>query len=696
MTTTSSPVTSNNEPTAVPLKVNVLKTLGHGRAARAQAVEALMPDGTVVRCVEKVFAPGLLTRIIYRLSFQSPFAYQSNRDAILACFYRRRVAAVVLANSNIDARIARPLYIRFDEDSRAWVLAAEWIQGRGIKPAPADAGAVRRRFFGSRAKQQTATPQPTEPAEIDTLVSTMHELEAMLDVCGLVGSGWQVAPRALVSTANLLRVEGRFTIIDLESGIPAVLVPHYLLGGFVRAELPPFDDLDAGKLRQWQQDHQKELTFRIGPEAAAQFGQDVQKLVDHTRCWKESELAFFRRPWRLLRRGGMHAYQQECMRRWQQSRTVDADTSKALAHKPLQTRLLWYVGLLPSVVGRCCSRVLGNRDYRHRLKLCLADRAIRDDYWKQLIDRHSERWVQAGRIRSQATLSKARFLMHAALRRVTPVGLHRFLTDPIQRRDHAVSCMLLLLSPRYQSWFGQNRVEASIDRWEQAGRISHSEADQLRADLSGSEVRAYTRGFGMHLALKASGPLIAPAKFGGLAAFIASGNPWFLLPLVFTPLLRTMVTLANWWTTRHEHIPHGEALVMGLLPTLGSLAFPLQMFSARPHLSTFLIRDGASKLGQRVPVYGGGDSRTEIALIRSTDWVVAMMEVLSGITQRFWPLKTRKVDSEPISSVKLKRTRWGRWIDHQTAVHMARSVEGSEKTAANVPAGVNTQQNMAS
>ena len=691
MTTTSHPVTSSTEPAAAPLRVTVLKTLGHGRAARAQAVEAVMPDGTVVRCVEKVFAPGLLTRIIYRLSFQSPFAYQSNRDAILACFYRRRVAAAVLANSNIDAKIARPLYIRFDEDSKAWVLAAEWIQGRGIKPAPADAAGVRRRFLWSRAKQQT-----TEPAEIDTLVSTMHELEAMLDVCGLVGSGWQVAPRALVSTANLLRVDGRYTIIDLESGIPAVLVPHYLLGGFVRAELPPFDDLDAGKLRQWQQDHQRELTFRIGPEAAIDFGQDVQKLVDHTRCWKESELAFFRRPWRLLRRGGMHAYQKECMRRWQQSGTVDADTSKVLPQKPILTRLLWYVGLLPSVVGRCCSRVLGNRDYRHAVKRCMTDRAIRDDHWKQLIDRHQERWVDAGRCRSQARLSKTRFLMHAALGRVTPVGLHRFLTDSIQRRDHAVGLMLLLMSPRYQSWFGQNRVEASIERWEQAGRISHLEAEQLRADLSGSEVRAYTRGFGMHLALKALGPLIVPMKFGGLAAFIASGNPWFLLPLIFTPLLRTIVTLVNWWTTRHEHIPHGEAFVMGLLPTLGSLAFPLQMFSARPHLSTFMIRDGASKLGQRVPVYGGGDSRTEIALIRSTDWIVAMMDVLSGITQRFWPVKTRTADSQSIKSIQLKRTRWGRWIDHKTAEYMARSIDVEKQMPAKVSDGVSPRKKMAS
>ncbi|MGI9473058.1 MAG: hypothetical protein ACR2NZ_16070 [Rubripirellula sp.] len=678
--------TSSVTPTVGPLKVRVLRTLGNGRAARAQAVEAFMPDGRVVQCVEKVFAPGLLTRIIYRLSFQSPFAYQSNRDAILACFYRRRVAAAVLANSGIDAKIATPLYIRFDEDSQAWVLAAEWIQGRGIKPAPADGARVRRGLLSTQPKT------PREPAEIDTLVSTMHQLEGMLDDCGLVGSGWQVAPRALVSTANLLRIDNQYTIIDLESGIPAVLVPHYLLGGVLRAELPPFDDLDADKLREWQHNHQKELAFRIGPASAEQFENDVQKLIAYTGRWKAAELAFFRRPWRLLRRGGMRAYQEECVRRWQQDKIIDATTAESLPQRPVQARLIWYAGLLPSFTGRFCSRVLGREDYRQQLKLCISNSSARDERWRQLIDRHQQRWIDEDRLAPGATLSKPRFITHSVIKRLTPVGVHRFLSDPNRRKDRFTSLMLLMLSPRYQSWFGQSRVEASVDRWEERGRITSEHANLLREDLSGNEVRAYTRGFGMHLALKASGPFIAPAKYGGLAAFIASGNLWFLLPLLFTPILRSIVTLANWWTTRHEHIPHGEALVMGLLPNVGSLAFPLQMFSTRPRLSTFLIRDAASKLGQRVPIYGGGDSRTEIALIRGTDWLVEMMQVISTITQRLWPVSSRATPSRP-ATLKLKRTRLGRWIDQQAALQIAKSSHSDED---NLTESVDNSQRAAS
>jgi hypothetical protein len=129
----------------------VLCILGAGRAARAQLVDAQMPDGSIVRCVEKVFAPGRLTRWIYRAAFAAPFAYQTNRNAILASFYRRRVAAAVMATSDIGVDVASPIYVRYCAESKAWVLAAEWIDGRGIRPLPAHRSRVREWLDKDRA-----------------------------------------------------------------------------------------------------------------------------------------------------------------------------------------------------------------------------------------------------------------------------------------------------------------------------------------------------------------------------------------------------------------------------------------------------------------------------------------------------------------------------------------------------------------
>jgi hypothetical protein len=232
--------------------------------------------------------------------------------------------------------------------------------------------------------------------------------------------------------------------------------------------------------------------------------------------------------------------------------------------------------------------------------------------------------------------------------------------------------MLLTLSSRYQSWFGHRRIESSIDAWLRSERISNHEAAQLRQQLSGSEVRAYVRGLGAHLALKTFAPIMAPAKYGGIAAFVASGNLWFLLPMLLMPIVRTMVTLASWWSTRGERIPHGEALLSGLLPVVGSIAFPLQMYAARSDLSIFLIRDAAAKLGRHIPIYGGPNSRTEIALIRSTDALVELLDVVSSITGRLHRWRQSSHRQDVAMTIQLpNRTRLALWVDRLAVQQIA-------------------------
>ena len=106
-----------------PSQIEPILTLGKGRAARAVLARARDAAGNDRLCVEKVFAPGLLTRVIYRCAFQSPFAYQASADAILACFYRRRTAAALVQALIPEAAVAEPLYVRWDAESRAHVLA---------------------------------------------------------------------------------------------------------------------------------------------------------------------------------------------------------------------------------------------------------------------------------------------------------------------------------------------------------------------------------------------------------------------------------------------------------------------------------------------------------------------------------------------------------------------------------------------
>ena len=329
----------------------------------------------------------------------------------------------------------------------------------------------------------------------------------------------------------------------------------------------------------------------------------------------------------------MANYQQECIRRWEQDETIDSTTACSLETSRTRARLIWYTGLLPGFIGRAASRMIGNRGYRARVLRCLRDQDYRQEQIQRFLDNAQQRWIEADRIPAGTKLTIATYPLHRLLR-VTPKTAHRMLSDRRYRKERFKQAMLLLLSPRYQAIFGHARVESSIDSWQREKRLSHHEAEHLREQLSGNEVRAYVRGLGAHLALKILTPVVAPVKYGGLAAFLASGNLWFLIPMLVMPVARTVVTLTSWWSTRGDKIPHTEALITGLLPVVGSIAFPLQMFAARSDLSTFLIRDAASKLGRRVPIYGGPNSRTEIAMIRSTDLLIELLEMTSALARK--------------------------------------------------------------
>lgn len=656
--------TSRCDPLAEPSDIRILRTLGQGRAAQARLVEARWADGRSLICVEKVFVPGRLTRFIYRFSFQSPFAYQHNRDAVLACFYRRRVAAAAIAATSIKAGVAMPLYVRFDKAAGGWVLAAQWVDGKGIKPAPASRHRIRQWL---RRKLGKASEVAESKAEIDTLVETMHQLESCFAESGLVGSGWQVSPGALVSTANLLRVGSRYQVIDLESGIPAFLVPRYLVAGAALGDLPPFDDLDPNRLLNWFGKNRTRLKVQLGAGASDELRDDCEKLILHSARWKESELALLRRPWRLFGRNGLASYRTECLRRWQQNGVVDPIKAKEISLHPGAARWIWYAGLLPSTPGRFLSRFFGRYRFRRKAMRCLTNTKYREQRLRRYREALRQQWIETGRIEPTRQITKRSFLLHRLMGLCLPSKVHRFAADQDYRHGLMLKFVLILFSVRYQSWFGQRFIEQAIARWQNDQRISPQEANRLLGDLNGVEVLSYTRGLGLHLLLKLLSPILVPAKIGGVAAFLATGHVSYLIPFLFLPALRVLATISNWWSDRQRHVRHAEALWISGIPTLGSLAFPLQMFLVRPELSTFLIRDAASKLGSVLPIYGGKDSRVEIAVISSVDYLIEFMSFVEKIFPRAVD-GTNENLAGPIVVRMKPRSRFGRWLDDK-AMH---------------------------
>lgn len=615
-----------------PVEVRCLEVLGAGRAAEARLVVATTADGQSETCVEKLFAPGILTRLIYRFCFQAAFAYQSNQDAILAAFYRRRVAWALCKALLPEVGVARPLYVRWDKQSKALVLASEWIRGRGIIPQPVDRRMIRR-FLRNRTGRDQENDAPP-PEEIQELLTVMQRMEQMFLDSGLVGTGWQVCRRAIVSTANLLRTPGGYVSIDLESGIPAMLVSTYVTTGIRLRSVPLFDDLDPVKLNRWLEENRNRLADRLDFKQLEQLEADARQLIEYTDRWKESEPAIFRRPMRLVTNRFRSLYRQRIMNSWSLQEIWDRDYEQAFRAKDqrLLSSGLYWLGWIPGTLGRFAQRYLSNQRVRSATSRWVSNRRFRKRAWQSYTGRLLRKWQAAGRLsedRSKTTkISWIQFFGHRLLAASMPAKLHRFLVDSQIRQNWMVKIALLIVSPRFQMDYGRSIIKKRIHSWRRSERLTEKEEKTLLEQLDHPAIEEYLRGFGLHLGLKFLFPLILSLKAAGAAASLASGDPlYFLVMLMLLPLLRTIVTVWRKMATGRPWLDFRDALVVGLLPSVGSLAFPVQMYSTCSNLSMFLIRDFAAQVGRWLPIYGGKDSRTELACIKAANIVFEVMEL---------------------------------------------------------------------
>jgi hypothetical protein len=667
------PADSSWEPT----RVESVLTLGKGRAARAVLVKATDPSDDRHLCVEKIFSPGLLTRFIYRCAFQAPFGYQNSEDAILACFYRRRVADALIRVFVPETRVATPLYARWDADSGAYALGSELIQGRGIRPGPVNHRALRNLLPWTSSSSEDRSPE-----EIDQLLDLMHRLESLLRESGLVGSGWQVSKAAVVSTANLLRTDDGYVVVDLESGIPAMLVSHYIAAGLRLKTLPLFDDVDQQTLQAFIDKNKFKIRATLDGDRFKLLAADVERLVHHSANWKQAEISVMRQGLPFVSAGFQAIYRKRCLDIWHRNAITDSKTDERFRNSSrLFTRMTYWCGCVPGPLGRFTQRYSGNAGFRKRVRKLITDSADRAAAVAGFCRRKTQEFSEEGRIRNDRTFAgpSLRFQCNWLMSKVLPVAAHRWFSDGVHRRNHMIRLFLLVVSNRFQGGFGRLQIRSLIRDWEHSGRLNPGEHDVLQQSCESQELDEYARCFGMHLSIKLATPVLMPLKVGGFAAFAATGSFLYLLPMIVSPVLRTLITLIRMVGRSGTGTAYGEALLIGVLPVIGNLAFPIQMYSSHPRLSIFLIRDAAARLSQLFPVYGGRDSRLEIAAIKFADIPVELLDIGTGITRRVRRWLWKRHNTAKTTRVSFpKVSRWDKLADEQLA--LMKTAEGRKRS----------------
>ncbi|MFO8101805.1 MAG: hypothetical protein R6U37_06550 [Dehalococcoidia bacterium] len=162
-------------------------------------------------------------------------------------------------------------------------------------------------------------------------------------------------------------------------------------------------------------------------------------------------------------------------------------------------------------------------------------------------------------------------------------------------------------------------VTTRIDNWIELGRLTEDEARQLLDRTHLPTVTEYLKGFVIHLEFNiVELPVINNVVVISLAVVLS--QLMILLYYFLSPLLRTVYTLSRMLRNRRSGISYGTALFVGMIPKIGTFAYPAQMVTAYPALSRFLVRSQVSTLAATVPLIGGTDSRLDRFAIRTADF----------------------------------------------------------------------------
>ncbi len=194
----------------------------------------------------------------------------------------------------------------------------------------------------------------------------------------------------------------------------------------------------------------------------------------------------------------------------------------------------------------------------------------------------------------------------------------------------------------YLRRFAELYTLTKIDEWLALERITPIEADRLKERIHSPAVTEYLKCFMLQLALTVFElPILNNIIIIALALIL--NELMILLYFFLVPLLRTIYTLTRMWQNRHREIRYGTALVIGALPKIGTIAYPMQMLSSHPNLSRFLVRSQTCAWIDSVPVIGGYGSRLERVTIRIVDWVISVINVVIQVVEWAIAAITRKM-----------------------------------------------------
>lgn len=534
----------------------------------------------------KIFTGNTLADAVNYFLLGAPNPYGWNEDAVLCAFYRREVLgelAPIWTGQRLS--VAKALDVKLNEKLNAYQLAAEFIDGT-------HAG-LHHQFSSQRE------------GELGDLVNNiMAPLQEGLVSSGFDGALWQAGKGNPTATGNfLLRTNqdcsngvDKWVWIDIESGVPPLLPlsPKPFLFYFKKSRqhgTPLFDDVDIDKLRIYVAARRGYLIQRIGEQRYAQLIENIDKLEYHQNAWKsigrtESGINH------NLKKGLIGQEQAE----WYSKRPY-----------------LWY----GREIVRCADYSIDKLsdlpwevfnkvtlvDYKNVLKNVFRF-IFSEEYSNAVVKRFFKNRVEEWKKRKQFSDAQKSYLFEQIDgKRTTP-------------------------------YFKDLMINASIKPFEYAGVPFIAALMCAEGVLSIEESAALVFFGGSIIRTLYTGGRILLDNMGPGKDVETLSKIWkFAADVYYTSVYLSLDDALKYGAKRMLNSERFIALICGLAPTLGNLAYPIQMmhsasFSDR-EVGKFMMHYYFSKIGENFPIIGGKDTRTEHLFNHIPDLIVRDRKELS-------------------------------------------------------------------
>ena len=178
-----------------------------------------------------------------------------------------------------------------------------------------------------------------------------------------------------------------------------------------------------------------------------------------------------------------------------------------------------------------------------------------------------------------------------------------------------------VFSPTYRKSSVEELIKKRIAEWQKREQLSQKQADYLSDQAEHESTSPYLADFIILIGLKPLTNIIELVLLPALYAMGAINEATLAIGVSLGGVIyRTAYTLSKMiyerlFTKSEERHSRWIALIVGMIPTIGNAAYPTQMVysasSKSKKLAEFLMYDITSRVGAKIPIWGGKDTHTE-------------------------------------------------------------------------------------